>query len=44
MGFFRVLLGKNVLGLENGAGWATPLGWTENNFPCGEAGEGCTST
>jgi hypothetical protein len=43
MGFFRVLIGKNILGIEEGGMWATPNTWTETNFPCGEAGEGCTN-
>jgi hypothetical protein len=44
MGFFRVLMGKNVLGIETEAGWATPKVWTEVNFPCGEAGDGCVKS
>jgi hypothetical protein len=41
MGFIRILSGHNVLGIEVDAGWATPGTWTESNYPCGEAGEGC---
>lgn len=41
MGFFRVLMGQNVLGLEGEIAWATPGRWTEVNFPCDEDGKNC---
>ena len=43
MGLFRVETGKNIIGIEEDTAWVTPDTWTEKNFPCGEAGEGCTS-
>ena len=43
MGFFKVALGHNVLGLEVGAAWATPKYWTTHNVPCGEGGDGCNN-
>mmetsp|Transcript_4748 Transcript_4748/g.5477 ORF Transcript_4748/g.5477 Transcript_4748/m.5477 type:complete len:347 (+) Transcript_4748:47-1087(+) len=41
MGFFRVEMGKNILGLEGEVVWATPGSWTEINFPCSENGANC---
>merc|ERR1719411_1658202 len=41
MGFFRVEMGKNLLGLESEVAWATPGAWTEINFPCAEDGANC---
>lgn len=43
MGFLRVKTGSNLLGLESTVAWAT-LGQftTDNNYPCGEGGDGCT--
>ena len=41
MGFFRVEMGKNILGLESDVAWATPGSWTEVNFPCTEDGGNC---
>ena len=29
MGFFRVVTGKNSLGIEGNVAWATPKAWTE---------------
>lgn len=43
MGFLKVAAGKNVLGTEVNAGWATPLYWTTHNVPCGEGGDGCNN-
>jgi len=43
MGMFRILMGKNLLGIESDIGWATPKNWSETNVPCGEAGDGCGS-
>lgn len=40
-GFFRVVTGKNMLGLENGVAWATPDNWTIQNVPCSEDGAMC---
>lgn len=42
MGFFRLGLGFNMLGIESTVAWATPGSFTvANNFPCGEDGSGC---
>lgn len=43
MGFVRVKMGKNLLGLESAVAWATPGSWTEVNFPCAENGKNCRS-
>jgi cathepsin X len=32
MGFFRIELGKNSLGIEDDVAWATPKTWTEHNY------------
>ena len=42
LGFFRVELGKNLLGIEGNVAWATPGTFTvENNFPCNKDGSDC---
>jgi cathepsin X len=41
MGFIRVEMGKNILGLEGEVAWVTPGSWTEVNFPCAENGANC---
>lgn len=41
MGFFRIELGKNLLGIETHIAWATPLSYTINNFPCFKDGRNC---
>ncbi|KAL3779051.1 hypothetical protein HJC23_005991 [Cyclotella cryptica] len=40
-GFFRVVLGKNMLGIEDGVAWATPGQFTVKNIPCTEDGSTC---
>lgn len=40
-GFFRVITGKNMLGVEDGVAWATPGSWTDHNVPCSEDGKTC---
>lgn len=40
-GFFRVVTGKNMLGIENGVAWATPGSFTVQNIPCTEDGKTC---
>eukprot|EP00475_Leptophrys_vorax_P037266 TRINITY_DN63_c0_g1_i1.p1 TRINITY_DN63_c0_g1~~TRINITY_DN63_c0_g1_i1.p1 ORF type:complete len:343 (-),score=104.48 TRINITY_DN63_c0_g1_i1:31-1059(-) len=42
-GYFRILKGKNVLGIESYCAWATPKSWTEKNYPCYEDGSNCDS-
>lgn len=41
LGFMRVEMGKNILGLEGEVAWATPGSWTEKNYPCSENGKNC---
>jgi len=41
MGFFRIAMGQNVLGIENEIVWATPDTFTTVNFPCDEDGKNC---
>lgn len=41
MGFFRIKIGKNLLGIEDNIAWATPASWTTSNFPCSEDGKNC---
>lgn len=44
MGFIRVEMGHNILGLEGEVAWATPGSWTEVNFPCNENGSNCNGS
>ena len=41
MGYFRILMGHNALGIEMEAAWATPGSFTVHNYPCYENGENC---
>ena len=41
MGYLRVEMGKNTIGIESDCAWATPGSWTEVNFPCDEDGGNC---
>jgi hypothetical protein len=42
MGFFRIEMGSNLLGIEKKVAWATPGTFTEANFhPCFEDGSNC---
>lgn len=41
LGFMRVEMGTNILGLEGEVAWATPGAWTEVNYPCAENGKNC---
>lgn len=41
MGFFRIEMGKNSLGIESEIAWATPQSFTIKNFPCDEDGKNC---
>lgn len=40
-GFFRIVTGKNMLGIEDGVAWATPGSFTVENIPCTEDGKTC---
>merc|ERR1712232_31412 len=41
MGYFRIAMGENLLGIEGEIAWATPGTFTVNNFPCAEDGKNC---
>ena len=41
MGYVRLELGHNSLGIESMCSWATPGTFTEMNFPCDEDGANC---
>jgi hypothetical protein len=41
MGFFRIVAGRNVLGIESKVAWATPGRFTVHNVPCTEDGKHC---
>lgn len=41
MGFFRIAMGKNLLGIEKKIIWATPGIYSETNYPCFEDGKNC---
>ena len=41
MGYMRLEMGKNLLGIEGEIAWATPGSFTVNNFPCYEDGKNC---
>lgn len=43
MGFMRLVLGDNQLGIEKTCAYATPGTWTEHNVPCYEDGSNCLS-
>jgi cathepsin X len=40
-GFFRIVTGKNMLGIEDHIAWATPGSFTVENIPCTEDGKTC---
>jgi cathepsin X len=42
MGFFRIVMGKNALGIESEVAWATPGTFTVENVPCYEDGSNCS--
>jgi hypothetical protein len=41
MGYFRIIMGKNALGIESEVAWATPGEFTVHNAPCYEDGSNC---
>lgn len=43
LGYVRVMIGKNLLGIESEVAWATPGEFTVTNFPCSEDGSGCVT-
>ena len=44
LGYFRIKMGENQLGIEGECNWATPKGWTEHNTACFEDGSNCVTT
>lgn len=43
MGYMRLEVGKNLLGIEGEVAWVTPGAFTIHNYPCAENGENCIS-
>jgi len=43
LGFLRLEVGKNLLGIEGEVAWATPAGFSVTNYPCSEDGANCDS-
>jgi hypothetical protein len=41
MGYMRLEMGKNLLGIEGEIAWVTPGAYTVSNFPCYEDGKNC---
>lgn len=41
LGYMRLEVGKNLLGIEGEVAWATPGAFTVHNFPCHEDGKNC---
>ena len=41
MGFAKVAVGKNMLGMEANVAWATPGTYTVENIPCSKDGTVC---
>jgi cathepsin X len=41
LGYFRIAMGKNLLGIEGEVAWAVPGSFTVINFPCSEDGKNC---
>jgi cathepsin X len=44
LGYIRVAIGDNILGVESDGAWATLGSWTETNFGCFEDGTNCVGT
>lgn len=41
LGYFRIIMGHNALGIESTIAWATPAAFTVQNYPCNEDGSNC---
>lgn len=41
LGYMKLKLGSNLLGIEGEIAWATPGSYTVHNFPCSEDGKNC---
>lgn len=44
MGFFRIAMGQNMIGIETKITWATPETFTTVNYHCYEDGKNCGPT
>jgi len=44
LGYAKIELGKNILGIESSIAWATPGTYTVLNTPCNENGKNCAGT
>jgi cathepsin X len=42
LGFMRLVMGENQLGIEKTCAFAIPEAWTINNVPCYEDGSNCS--
>ena len=42
MGYMRLAMGENQIGIESQCAWAVPGDFTTKNYPCGEDGTDCT--
>jgi cathepsin X len=43
LGYFRIVMGRNALGIESEIAWATPGDFTVHNYPCNEDASNCGS-
>ena len=43
LGFMRLVMGDNQLGIEKTCAYAIPESWTIHNVPCNEDGSNCGS-
>lgn len=41
LGYFRIVMGRNALGIESEVAWATPGDFTVHNYPCNEDASNC---
>ena len=44
LGYFKILAGSNIAGIEQKISWATPATFTETNFKCFSDGSNCRVT
>jgi len=44
LGYMRLVMGKNLLGIEEAIAWATPGSFTIENYPCDEDGQNCNGS
>jgi Papain family cysteine protease len=44
LGYFRIAMGRNALGIESEIAWATPGDFTVHNYPCNEDASNCGGT